>query len=345
MKYRALVISGKKKVAVETKETQELQPGWVRVRLGAGGICGSDMHYYHDFGNVGFPLLNPVVMGHEASGTIDAVGPGVENLKPGDKVAVNPVMNCGFCLPCRQGFANRCEHKRFPGSAMTIPHVDGFFREYFETQARLCVKVPDDTDLYRLAFAEPLACSMHAVGKLGDLVGKTVLVTGSGPIGVLAAAAAKTAGAGCVVITDVADEPLATALKMGADVAVNIAGVKLEDELKKIGPVDRAVEASGAPSATVDCMRAIRKGGKMVQLGTSPGGDIPVPWVMFQSKEIDVFGSSQFNTEYDTAVSLILNGVIDPLPMLTRQFPFEEADEAFAFAGDRKASMKVQFIP
>jgi L-idonate 5-dehydrogenase len=228
---------------------------------------------------------------------------------------------------------------------MIYPHMDGLFREYFETQARLCLKVPDDADLSRIAFAEPLACSLHAVLKLGVLAGKKVLITGAGPIGTLAAAAARAAGAGLIIISDVADEPLGIARTMGADLAVNGAKTPLAGVLKDIGPVDAAVEASGAVPALLDCLNALRKGGSMVQLGTTPSGDIGVPWIYFQSKEINVFGSSQFNREYAIAVDMIQGGRIDPKPMLTRQFKFEEADAAFAAAGDRAVCMKAQFVP
>jgi L-idonate 5-dehydrogenase len=343
--YRAVVLSGKKKVSVETRKAPPLESGWVRVALAAGGICGSDLHYYRDFANVGYSLKNPVVMGHEASGTIAEVGPEVEDLRPGDKVAVNPVMNCGFCPACQRGEANLCVKKRFFCSAMNYPHVDGFFREYFETQARLCLKVPESTDLYRLAFAEPLACTLHAVLKLGDLAGKKVLVTGSGPIGVLAAAAVRAVGAGFLIVTDVVDEPLAIAKTMGADAVLNTRERKLAESLAEIGPMDAAIEASGAVPALLDCLEALRKGGTMVQLGTTPSDGISVPWIYFQAKEINVLGSSQFNREYAIAVSLIQIGRIDPQPLLSRQFKFEEADQAFAVAGDRHVCMKAQFIP
>ncbi|MDR1744508.1 MAG: alcohol dehydrogenase catalytic domain-containing protein, partial [Planctomycetota bacterium] len=165
--YRALVLFDKKTVKVEERVAAPLSPGQVRVRLAAAGICGSDLHYFNDFGNVGYPLRHPLTMGHEACGTIAEIGPGVDALAVGDKVAVNPLMHCGDCVPCRRGEANLCENKRFPCSAMIVPHVEGFFREYFETEARCCVKVPADTDMRRLAFAEPLSCCLHAARRAG----------------------------------------------------------------------------------------------------------------------------------------------------------------------------------
>ncbi|MCD8141174.1 MAG: alcohol dehydrogenase catalytic domain-containing protein [Planctomycetaceae bacterium] len=342
--YRALVLRGKQDAVVERRERTPLRPGQVRVKFAAGGICGSDLHYYHDFGNVGYPLQHPLCMGHEACGSVDDVGPGVTGLQPGDKVAVNPVMPCGVCMPCRRGEANLCENKRFPCSAMIVPHVEGFFREYFETEARCCVPVPADTDMAALAFAEPLSCSLHAVLRAGDLVGKRVLVTGSGPIGILAAAAAKVAGAGRITITDIADQPLEVAERMGADTGVNTAGMDPEAMARAVGPVDAAIEASGAASAIVGAMHALRKGGTLVQLGTAPVTGATVPWVFFTAKELQVRGSSQFTTEFETAVALLLHKRIDPLPMLSGQFPFEEAAEAFAFAGDRTRCVKAQFV-
>ncbi|MCC8180000.1 MAG: alcohol dehydrogenase catalytic domain-containing protein [Planctomycetes bacterium] len=342
MRYRALVLSGKKSVAVEMRETATLQPNWVRVKLAYGGICGSDLHYFHDFGNVGFTLRNPVVMGHEASGVVEAVGPEVDCLAVGDKVAVNPMMNCGSCLPCRQGRINLCVRKRFPCSAQVYPHVDGFFREYFEIEAHQCVKLPPDAALENIVFAEPLACSLHAVQRLGDLVGKTVLITGAGPIGLLAMMVAKLAGARSAVVTDIADEPLVLAKALGADQVINSSAVPIH-EWGGMNFADAAVEASGAPAATTTCMQALRKGGVMVQLGTSPGGNMAVPWVMFQSKEIDVFGTSQFCAEFDTAVDLLLSGLINPQPLVHRQVRFEDGPEVLAAGGSN--SGKTQFVP
>ena len=228
---------------------------------------------------------------------------------------------------------------------MIIPHIDGFFREYFETEAYCCIPVPPDTDMARLAFAEPMSCSLHATRQAGELIGKRVLVTGSGPIGILVAACAKMAGAAHVTITDIVDAPLELAKKLGADVGINSAGMSLEDMKDAVGVMDTVIEASGSPVAIVNGLHILRKGGVFVQIGTAPAKGVEVPWVFLTSREIKIMGCIQFNTEFETSVQAILSGRIDPLPLLSKQFTFEEADAAFAFAADRQVCVKAQFIP
>ncbi|MEO8544899.1 MAG: L-idonate 5-dehydrogenase [Betaproteobacteria bacterium] len=342
--YKALVLHGAKTTQLETFTQSPLLPGQVRVRLGAAGICGTDLHYYKDYGNAGFLLKNPVTLGHEAAGTVAELGPGVEGLAVGDKVVVNPVMNCGVCPACRRGQSNLCEKKRYPGSATTFPHVHGFFRELFETEARCCFKVPADADLARMAFVEPLACSLHAVEQAGVIAGRKVLVTGAGPIGTLAAAAAKACGAGELTITDLNDEPLVVARKMGADRTVNVAQQSLDEVVAESGLFDVAIEASGSPQAFAACIKALRKGGTLIQVGILPGADVPVAGNQIMLKELTIKGSNQYTGEFERALQMIQGRRIDVMPMLTSQFTLDQADEAFALAADRRRAMKVQFI-
>lgn len=343
--YTASVLVGAQDIHVEKRSTQVLQPGMVRIRLGAAGICGTDLHYYRNFANAGFLLRNPVTLGHEAAGIVAEVGPDVASLSVGDKVAVNPVMACGTCPSCLRGQSNLCERKRYPGSATTIPHIDGYFRELFEAEARCCVKLPSDADLSLMAYAEPLACSLHGVELAGTVVGRKVLVTGSGPIGVLAAAAARAAGAARVVSTDINAEPLRVAEKMGVDRVVNSNCEALAEVVKEEGLFDIAIEASGAPPALQSCIESVRRGGTVIQLAILPSTGANVPGNLIMLKELTIKGSSQYVGEFERAIQLILSKKIDVSPMTTAQFPIEKAAEAFALALDRKASMKVQIVP
>lgn len=343
--HRALVLRGPKSVTVDTVATRPLKPGELRVRIAAAGVCGTDLHYFKDFGNAGFKLAAPVVLGHEAAGVVAAVGPDVEGFAVADKVAINPVMNCGNCLACRRGDSNLCERKRFPGSATTVPHIDGYFQEHAIVEARCCTRVPDDADLTHIAFAEPLACAMHGVRRAGILLGRRVLVTGSGPIGTLVVAAAKAAGAGHVTVTDLIGEPLAIAHAMGADVALNIMNNPLADHVARHGPFEVAFEASGSPDAFRSCMASLRRGGTLVQLGITPPIDSPVAINMIMLKELAILGSNQFTDEFETALAMILSGRIDVSLMLSATLALDSAAEAFALAADRRRSMKVQFAP
>ncbi len=192
-------------------------PGEVLVRMGAGGICGSDLHYYLHGGFGAVRLKQPMILGHEIAGVVTAVGEGVDDLPTGTVVAVNPSRPCGVCEMCRAGLANHCPEMRFLGSAMRDPHVEGGFREAMRVPRAQVVAAGPGVSVAAAAFAEPLAVCLHAVNQAGGIEGKRVLVSGAGPIGVLTVAAARRAGAAEIVASDVIEEPLAYARRMGAD--------------------------------------------------------------------------------------------------------------------------------
>ena len=342
--YKALVLTQAQTTVIEEREIVSLKRDEVRVKLAAAGICGTDMHYYQNFSNAGFELQNKIVLGHEASGTIVELGDNVTNVAVGDKVAVTPVMNCGVCKACRRGEANVCENKRFPGSATTVPHIDGFFRELFEIEARCCRKLDPLTELDLMAFVEPTACALHGVERAGNVIGRRVLVTGAGPIGTLAASLAKLNGALSVTITDLTDEPLKIAKEMGVDHCVNVMKDSLDDYIATHGEFDVAIEASGATPAYLTCIKSVRKKGTIVQLSILAEQEPKLPINQIMLKELDLKGSFQFTGEFERANELISSGTFNVRPMLSKQFTFENAQEAFEVAKDRCKAMKVQFI-
>src|ERR1700675_2092797 len=210
-------IHAKEDLRIEPAEDPQIGPGQGVIRLGAGGICGSDLHYYFEGKNGSFVTREPLVPGHEASGVVAKVGEGVTRVKPGDKIAVSPSQACGRCDYCREGREHLCRNMRFLGSASLYPHVQGMFSEYFVLGERQCYPVAGDVSLGELAFAEPLAVGLHAVNRAGDLLGKSVLVTGAGTIGCVTVLAARLAGARRITVTDVLDRPLSQAKLVGAD--------------------------------------------------------------------------------------------------------------------------------
>jgi L-idonate 5-dehydrogenase len=176
-------IHAKEDLRVEAADMPAVGPGEVLLRLGAGGICGSDLHYYFEGRNGSFVVREPLIPGHEASGVVEAVGPGVTRVKKGDKVALSPSHACGRCDYCREGREHLCTSMKFLGSASLFPHVQGMFREYFVLGERQCYPVAGDVSLGELAFAEPLAVALHTVNRGPQLIGKSVLVTCAGTIG------------------------------------------------------------------------------------------------------------------------------------------------------------------
>ena len=210
-------IHAKEDLRIEPVATPDAGPGEVLLHLGAGGICGSDLHYYYEGRNGSFVVREPLIPGHEASATVAAIGAGVTRVKVGDKVAVSPSHACGRCDYCREGREHLCRNMRFLGSASLFPHVQGMFQEYFVMGERQCYPVAGDVTLGELAFAEPLAVALHGVNRGPALLGKSVLITGAGTIGCLTVLAARLAGAKSITVSDVLDRPLSQARAVGAD--------------------------------------------------------------------------------------------------------------------------------
>ncbi|MPZ11865.1 MAG: alcohol dehydrogenase catalytic domain-containing protein [Kiloniellaceae bacterium] len=338
---RALVVHAAKDLRADDWQDEAPGPGQVLVRTAAGGICGSDLHYYHHGGFGTVRLKEPMVLGHEVSGRVAELGAGVTGLAPGDLVAINPSRPCGACRYCREGTPNHCMDMRFYGSAMPFPHIQGAFREALVVDAAQCVKAEGIT-AGEAAMAEPLSVALHAIRRAGPLLGKRVLVTGCGPIGVLTVLAARRAGAAEIVATDIEDQPLTHAMTAGADRAVNV--MKEADALAGYGAdkghFDLLCEASGAQAALVAGIGALRPRGVVVQLGL--GGDMTLPMMQVTAKELELRGSFRFHEEFPLAVEMIAKGLIDVKPLITHTIGFDDAVKAFELAGDRSRVMKAQ---
>ena len=316
--------------------------GEVRIAISHGGICGSDLHYYHHGGFGVVRIKEPMALGHEVSGVIAALGAGVEGLAVGDKVAVNPSRPCGACEYCLKGMANHCLDMRFNGSAMRTPHEQGLFRAEVTVPAAQAIRLSPGADLALTAMSEPLAVCLHAVRQAGGLVGKRVLVSGCGPIGCLTLAAARFAGAEELIATDISATALAVAATMGADRTLDLAAEP--DALAPLeagkGQVDVVFECSGAPPAILAALRVLRPGGLLVTVGLGPEVQLPVTQIV--TREIRLVGSFRFDPEFATAARLIDAGRIDVRPMLTEVLPADEARAAFELASDKSRAMKVQ---
>lgn len=339
---KAVVIHAARDLRIEEREAASAGPGQVEVAIEAGGICGSDLHYYQDGGFGAVRVREPMILGHEVAGRIVALGQGVTGLEAGDRVAVSPSRPCNHCVYCLRGMQNQCLDMRFYGSAMPMPHIQGAFRQRLVAEAWQCHKVAPGITIEEAAFAEPLSVTLHAVARAGSLLGKRVLVTGCGPIGVLTIMSARAHGAAEIVATDLADTVLAIARKVGADRTINVASdaPALEALSANKGHFDVQFEASGSAQAVRSGLDVLHPRGLLVQVGI--GGDVPVPLSLVVAKEIELRGSFRFHEEFALAVSLINRRAIDPRPLLTGVFPLDEAVKAFDLAGDRSRAMKVQ---
>jgi len=341
---KACVIHAAHDLRIEEQAEPVASGASVLVRIRAGGICGSDLHYYHH-GRVGdFVIREPLIPGHEFAGEVVETGPEAVRVRPGDHVVVNPGRACGQCRFCREGRGNLCQSVFFMGSASRFPHMQGGFRECVAVAESQCFAVPPGLPFTTAAFAEPLAVALHAATRARALMGRRVLVTGAGPIGLLVLLAARRAGAISVDMTDMLDAPLAAAARIGAAKTFNVAAgtAALEAEAGRTGGYDVVFEASGAAAALNAGLGAVRAGGIVVQIGSPPAGPSPVLANRLMVREIDLRGSFRFGEEFADAVACLAQGVIDVSPLLTAVVPMAEADAAFRLALDRTQSLKVQ---
>jgi len=340
----AAVCHGKKDLRIERVADRPLGVGEVRVAVVFGGICGSDLHYFHS-GAVGdFKVREPLILGHEISGVVVEVAADVTQLKPGMKAALDPSRPCLLCRYCRAGRSNLCSNMYFLGSAGRFPHVQGGFAQQLVLRQDQVIAVAEDTDLLKLSVAEPLSVGLHAVSRAGALTGKRVLVTGSGPIGLLTGRAARHAGAAEIVATDIAAQPLVVARQhMGASHTVNVAldPQGLAPYEVDGGYFDVAFEVSGSAAALASIFKVIRRGGRIVQVGMLPAGSAPVPVNVLQSREIELVGAFRACDEFRTAVRLIVEGTIDVTAILSGTYPLAQAAMALEMASDRARFVKL----
>ena len=338
---KSIVIHAARDLRIEEQEVSPPGPGEVQIKMAAGGICGSDLHYYQHGGFGTIRLREPMVLGHEVAGHVTSLGEGVTDLAVGQLVAVSPSRPCGHCRYCLEGVPNHCMNMRFYGSAMPFPHVQGAFRQVLNADASQCA-VADGLTAGEAAMAEPLAVTLHATRLAGGMVGKSVLVTGCGPIGVLSILSARRAGADRIVATDLSDFTLAMAKRIGADDVVNMADTP--DGLARFtgdkGIFDVMFECSGAAQALAAGIPAMRPRGIVMQLGL--GGDMSIPMQALTAKELSLKGSFRFHEEFQTGVSLMRKGLIDVSPLITHTLGIDAAVQAFEIASDRSQAIKAQ---
>ena len=336
-------IHGAEDLRIEDVPCPQPGPDQALVKMGAAGICGSDMHYFRH-GQIGkFKIQEPLIPGHEASGVIAGLGTNVTGLEEGQRVAINPSHPCGKCSRCREGCENLCDSMFFLGSASVFPHAQGMFREYFLISAKQCIPVSNQVSLQELALSEPLSVGLHAVNRAGNLFGKRVLISGSGTIGCMVLLAAKLDGAEQVTMVDVLEEPLAIARKVGANLTICVKP-SASPSTELLNEFDVAFEVSGAASALGNCIELVRRGGTIVQVGTLPAEGIHLFANQIMVKELDIRGSMRFGNVFSRAVRLLENQRLNVQSILTGRFPIAEAAKALQLAFDKTVSMKVQIV-
>jgi L-iditol 2-dehydrogenase len=324
---RAAVLIEPGRIEMQERQIPTPGPGDVLIRVSSVGVCGSDTHYYRH-GRVGsFVVRQPLVLGHEAAGTIVGVGEGIDSSRIGERVSIEPQRPDPDSEETRRGHYNLCPHMRF----FATPPVDGALCDYVTIGAGYAHRVPDSVSDDAAALCEPLSVGIAAVRKAGIDGGSRVLITGAGPIGIVVAQVARAYGATDIVVSDPDEPRREQATAFGAtevlDPTVRPIGDYIYSSSSGPGPVDAFIDASGAPSAVVDGIRAVRPAGTVVLVG-SGAESMELPTQLIQNRELVLTGVFRYANTWPTAIALVESGRVDLDAMVTARFPLEKAAEA-----------------
>jgi len=338
MKNQAAVLYAPHDVRIEERPVPKPGPKEVLIEIKAVGVCGSDVHYY-EHGRIGsYVVRQPLILGHEASGIIVDVGEGVNKGRVGERVAIEPGIPDGVCEQCRSGRYNLCPNVRFFGT----PPIDGAFTNYVTIPENFAYKLPDQMSDEEGALIEPLSVGLWACRKAMLRGADHVLITGAGPVGVLALKVALALGATQITMTDVSPQRLEMGRKLGATRTVNVA----ETPLTNVGvEADVLIECSGNQKALMDGIRSLRPAGKAVAVGMSPGEEVSVPMSFLQNREITLTGTFRYANTYADAIALVATGRIDLKPIITGHYTLEETEQALQATKNDPANIKSIVVP
>ena len=310
----------------------------VLVKVEYVGVCGSDLHYYEQ-GRIGdFIVKPPFVLGHEAGGVVVETGENVQNLKVGDKVALEPGKTCGHCEFCRTGRYNLCPDVEF----FATPPIDGVFQEYVAHDAGLCFKIPDTMDTMEAALIEPLSVGFHAARQGGAEAGKTAVVMGAGCIGLVSMLALKAMGVNHVYVVDIMDKRLAKAKELGAEVVINSASadaVQTVMELTGGRGADLVIETAGTEITAKNSVLVTKKGATVVFVGYSKNDEIHFPLNASIDRELTMKTIFRYRHIYPVAIDAVAAGKIDLKGIVTNLFDFDNIGEALETSVKDKANV------
>lgn len=334
MRNRAAVLVRPSEIVVEERPVPEPGAREVLVEISAVGVCGSDVHYY-EHGRIGSHIVRaPLVLGHESAGRVVAVGAEVSRHAVGDRVTLEPGVPCGRCRECRSGRYNLCPDVVF----FATPPVDGAFANYVAIHEDFAFALPDSLSDEAGALMEPLSVGIWACRKGSVSAGDRVLVTGAGPIGLLAMQVALAFGATQVEISDVSEPRLELARRTGATRALR-AGVDSPRE------ADVLIECSGNNAALVAGVGALRPAGIAVVVGMGPGESAEIPLSLIQTREIWLTGTFRYANTYPTAIALAASGRVDLEAIVTGHYPLDETEAALRAGLEDPANVKAVVHP
>lgn len=329
---RASVLQKIRTVTVEERAVPEPAHDEVLVQVASVGVCGSDVHYY-EHGRIGdYVVESPIVLGHELSGTIVAVGSDVDPARIGERVAVEPQRPCRVCEYCKTGAYNLCPKMEF----YATPPIDGSFCEYVTIQADFAFAVPDSISDHAAALIEPLSVGIAAAQKGGVTLGDIVLIAGGGPIGIIAGQAARAFGAAKVLIADL--NPLRR--EIAARYGFIVVDPAVESTLDLGAHV--FIDASGATPAIQNGIRSLRAGGRVVLVGSADVVPLSVPEVAM--REITVTGTFRYTNTWPLAITMLQSGAVELDSLVTHEYGLDQVEQALD-ADASPTSLKRMVVP
>lgn len=323
-----------RQVVIEEIAVPKLEPDQVLVRVAAVGVCGSDVHYY-EHGRIGpYVVEQPLILGHELSGRIEAVGVAVDPRRVGDRVAVEPQRPCRVCIQCKSGRYNLCPKMEF----FATPPIDGAFAELIAIQSDFAHTIPDSVTYEAAALMEPLSVGIWACQRAEVAPGSRVLVAGAGPIGVIVAQSARAFGASEIIVSDVDAGRRDFALAHGATRVLDP-----RDESVEGLDVDAFIDASGVAQAVRAGIFAVRPAGRVILVGLG-NDDLELPVSYIQNREIWLSGVFRYANTWPLAIDLVASGRVDLDVLVTGRFPLAEAEAALT-SGKQPGQMKAIVYP
>lgn len=332
---RASVMTGVRTLEIEDRAVPIPAPYEVLVEVAAVGVCGSDVHYYRE-GRIGdFVVEQPMVLGHELSGRIAAVGDNVDPARVGQRVAVEPQHPCRRCAQCTAGRYNLCPEMKF----YATPPVDGAFCKYVTIDADFAHPVPDSVSDDAAALLEPLSVAVATMRKAAIVPGSSILIAGAGPIGIITAQAARAFGAARIVVSDPVESRRTRALEFGATEVID----PMNFDVAALDPVDAFVDASGAVPAVQSGIRAVGPAGRVVLVGMG-ADNYALPISHIQNLEITVTGVFRYTDTWPAAIHLVASGMVDLDALVTGRYDLEHVGDALDSDTD-PASLKSIVVP
>lgn len=336
---KVAVMEGIGKMGYTRRPVPAPKAGEVLVKVEYVGICGSDLHYYESGAIGNYVVEPPFVLGHEAGGTVVALGEGVTHLSVGDRVALEPGKTCGQCEFCRSGRYNLCPDVVF----FATPPVDGVFQEYVAHEAALCFKLPDNVSTLAGALIEPLSVGFHAAKQGGAAPGQVAVVTGAGCIGLVTMMALKALGVDKVYVSDVLQNRLQKALELGADGIINAAEEDVTEAVLRLTDgrgCDLAIETAGTEITARQCVHMTKKGSTIVLVGYSRTGEVTLPMSLALDKELTFRTVFRYRHIYPEAIAAVAEGRVNVEGIATHFFDFDDLQNAM----DRSLQDKAEIV-